>query len=95
MMQRKKFRNMKITFLKIQSDSEFEEKDQHQSAPKHKRASGPAHQHPGLCEQPAIGPACQPAPKRKQTTGPARQQLAPGPAHEKLATGPAKQGLWR
>ncbi|KAL6470594.1 hypothetical protein MHYP_G00217130 [Metynnis hypsauchen] len=31
-----------------ESDSKFEEKDQHKSAPKHKRASGPAHQHPGL-----------------------------------------------
>ncbi|KAL6480034.1 hypothetical protein MHYP_G00110670 [Metynnis hypsauchen] len=76
-----------------ESDSEFEEKDQHQSAPKHKRASGPAHQHPGLCEKPATGPACQPAPKRKQTSGPAHQQQAPRPAGEQPAIEPDSQQL--
>ncbi|XP_037397808.1 uncharacterized protein LOC119264150 [Pygocentrus nattereri] len=74
-----------------ESDSEFEEKDQHQSAPKHKRASGPTHQHPGLCEQPAIGPACQPAPKCKQTTGPAHEKLAT--FRQYIPSKPAKYGI--
>lgn len=84
-MQRNKFQNARIIFLKIVCDTEVELDDEHQPALKYKRPSVPAR------EQPAIGPACRQASKHKQTSGPARQQPAPRPAGEQQATGPASE----
>lgn len=64
----KKIQNARITFLKIQSATEYEEDNEHQPAQK------PAHQQPALgsaCEQQATGPD-----DEQPAMGPDCQQLA-------------------